>query len=124
MSEPTRHRPDDEIRRIRNVWLGPRGMTLPFQASYVAWLIWASVLAVILLFKYVTPLHIGFPIWDALIACYAAVLLGRIVSVDKPLRMLPRVLRQHLTAPRPKARTRTYAPARRVRIRENPHAHQ
>ncbi|MEJ7690401.1 MAG: hypothetical protein WKF76_08255 [Nocardioidaceae bacterium] len=28
--------PDDEIYRVRAVWLGPRGMTLPWVARYLA----------------------------------------------------------------------------------------
>ena len=33
-------RPDDEVYRVDAVWLGPRGLTLPWTARYSAYGIW------------------------------------------------------------------------------------
>jgi len=93
-------RTDDGPRKLRAVWLGPKGATLPFEWTYVQW-------AVTLL---MIPLGIGliagaiavggllitgrvpwFAFWFGLIygapaAVYGAVRLMRGVSFDEPLR--------------------------------------
>lgn len=117
--QPARHRPDDDIRRVRNVWLGPRGITLPFTASYVTWGIWFVTFMALLLLRWVSPIDIGNALWDMVLAGYVAVLVSKALDHDRPLRMLFRVIKQHLTSPRHTPQTRLYSPARRrVRIKE------
>jgi hypothetical protein len=120
----TRIRPDDDIRRHRHVWLGPKGMTLPFQATYTAWGLFFVIFVGELLFEAAMPfLTVSiFPVWEFVIAMVLATLLSGVIDHDKPLRMLPRVYRQHLAAVAGAVRRRrpaatTYKPTLRVRVR-------
>lgn len=114
-----RMRPDDDIRRVRSVWLGPKGMTWPVQATYVAWGLFAVILIFLLVFEWVTPMRVSlFPAWEVAISMVATTVITGALDHDKPLSMLPRVMLQHLASPRRRATPRTYQPTLRVRVRE------
>lgn len=51
-------RPDDEVYRVDAVWLGPRGMTLPWSARYTAYGIWLVLPVGILLVEAVLPMSL------------------------------------------------------------------
>jgi len=93
-------RTDDGPRKLRAVWLGPKGATLPFEWTYVQWsvtllMIPLGVALVALLIAVGGLLTIGhapwFTFWFGLIygapaAIYLAVRLMRGVTFDEPLR--------------------------------------
>jgi hypothetical protein len=93
-------RTDDGPRKLRAVWLGPKGATLPFEWTYVQWsvtllMIPLGIGLVSLLIAGAGLLTIGhapwFTFWFGLIygaplAIYLAVRLMRGVTFDEPLR--------------------------------------
>lgn len=93
-------RTDDGPRKLRAVWLGPRGATLPFEWTYVQWAVtllmipvgMACVSGAIAIGGMLTIGHPPwFTFWFGLIygapaAVYVAVRLMRGVSFDEPLR--------------------------------------
>ena len=93
-------RTDDGPRKLRAVWLGPKGATLPFEWTYVQWsvtllMIPLGVGLVSLLIAVGGLLTIGHPPWftvwfgviyGAPMAIYLAVRLMRGVTFDEPLR--------------------------------------
>ena len=56
-----RLRPDDEVYRVDAVWLGPRGMTLPWSARYSAYGIWLVLFIGILAIEGLLPMHVSIP---------------------------------------------------------------
>jgi hypothetical protein len=61
--------PDDEVYRVNTVWLGPRGLTFPWTARYIAYAVWLLAFMLILLIEAVTPINIGLPpVWEISIA--------------------------------------------------------
>jgi hypothetical protein len=93
-------RTDDGPRKLRAVWLGPKGATLPFEWTYVQWavtllMIPVGIGLVSLLVFGLGRLTVGhapwFTIWFGVIygaplAVYGAVRLMRGVTFDEPLR--------------------------------------
>jgi hypothetical protein len=101
-------RTDDGPRKLRAVWLGPRGATLPFEWTYVQWAVTiamiplgvALVAGVIALLGLLTIGHPPwFSFWFGLIygapaAVYGSMRLMRGVSFDEPLRHKLATLRE------------------------------
>ena len=93
-------RTDDGPRKLRAVWLGPKGATLPFEWTYVQWSVTLLMIPVgIGLIAAVVALaglvSVGHPPWFAFwfgliygapLAVYLAVRLMRNVTFDEPLR--------------------------------------
>lgn len=93
-------RTDDGPRKLRAVWLGPKGATLPFEWSYVQWAVTLALIPVgILIMAGIIALAgaatIGHPPWftgwigtiyGGPAGIYAAVRLMRGVDFDQPLR--------------------------------------
>lgn len=117
----TRHQTDDDIRRWRAVWLGPRGWTWPWAATYLAWGLWLLFLIVIGLFELILQVPLHFPAWEVGLSALAATWVSTMVDHDRPVRMLPRTVLQHLRSPRPTTtRTQRHKPmAGRVRIKDH-----
>ncbi len=103
-------RTDDGPRKLRAVWLGPKGAALPFEWTYVQWSVTllmiplgvalvASLLAVL---GWATVGHAPwFSFWFGLIygaplAVYLAIRLMRGVTFDEPLRYKTTTLREEL----------------------------
>lgn len=53
--------PDDAIFRINAVFLGPKEMSFPWAARYVAYGVWAALFSLLILFEAVTPMSVGRP---------------------------------------------------------------
>lgn len=103
-------RTDDGPRKLRAVWLGPKGATLPFEWSYVQWSVTLLMIpvgiivvaALVALAGWVTVGHVPwFTFWFGLIygapaAIYLAIRLMRGVSFDEPLRYKVMTFREEL----------------------------
>lgn len=97
-----RLRTDDGPRKLRAVWLGPAGHTLPFQWTYVQWAVTliavpvagtlGTALVWLLTNDPVWALGIG-GLWFAAAGMWLAVRLMRNVTFDEPLRYHRRLVR-------------------------------
>jgi hypothetical protein len=103
-------RTDDGPRKLRAVWLGPKGATLPFEWTYVQWavtllMIPAGVGLVALVVALAGLATVGHPPWftfwfgliyGAPLAIYLAVRLMRGVTFDEPLRYKTATFREEV----------------------------
>lgn len=103
-------RTDDGPRKLRAVWLGPKGATLPFEWTYVQWsvtllMIPLGIGVVAGLIALVGLATVGHPPWftvwfgviyGAPLAVYLAVRLMRGVTFDEPLRYKVATFREEL----------------------------
>jgi hypothetical protein len=97
-----RLRTDDGPRKLRAVWLGPAGSTLPFQWTYVQWLVTlvaipigaalGGLLVWLLGVGLVWTFSIGV-LWGAAAGVWVAVKVMRYVTYDEPLRYQRRLVR-------------------------------
>jgi hypothetical protein len=96
-----RLRPDDDVYRINAVWLGPRGLTLPWVARYSAYAVWLVIFLLILAVEGVTPLTVGVPpVWEFAISVLATYAVMGFVDHERPVRALLELGRNEVTAPR------------------------
>jgi hypothetical protein len=113
-------RPDDEVYRVDAVWLGPRGLTLPWSARYTAYGIWLVLFVGILLAEAVLPMRVTVPpVWEAVLSILATYALTGVIDHDRPLSSVFQLVRSELRAPRAagKRRARRVRPGS-VRVRE------
>jgi hypothetical protein len=117
-----RLRPDDEVYRVDAVWLGPRGLTLPWSARYSAYGIWLVLFVGVLLVEAVLPIPVSVPpVWELVLTILATYALTGAIDHDRPLVSVWHLVRAEVLAPRPAKPVR---PARvtvssvRVRKRE------
>jgi hypothetical protein len=97
-----RLRTDDGPRKLRAVWLGPAGSTLPFQWTYVQWLVTLVAIPIgaalcglpiwLLGAGLVWTLSIGV-VWGGAAGVWLALRLMRHVTYDEPLRYQWRLVR-------------------------------
>src|SRR5918995_6777678 len=97
-----RLRTDDGPRKLRAVWLGPAGSTLPFQWTYVQWLVTLVAIPVGAIIGgalvgltgagWVWTLGIGV-LWGGAAGVWVAVKLMVHVTYDEPLRYQRRLVR-------------------------------
>ena len=97
-----RLRTDDGPRKLRAVWLGPAGSTLPFQWTYVQWVVTlvaipigatvGGLLVWLLGIGLVWTLSIGV-LWGAAAGVWVAVKVMSHVTYDEPLRYQRRLVR-------------------------------
>jgi hypothetical protein len=122
-----RLRPDDEVYRVDAVWLGPKGLTLPWSARYSAYGIWLVLFVGVLLVEAVLPMRVSVPpVWELVLTILATYALTGVIDHDRPLVSVWHLVRAEATTPRPSRPvrpTRTSASAVRVRrFREDPQA--
>ncbi len=97
-----RLRPDDEVYRVDAVWLGPRGLTLPWSARYSAYGIWLMLFVAVLLVEAVLPMRVSVPpVWELVLTILATYALTGVIDHDRPLLSVWQLLRAEATAPRP-----------------------
>ena len=116
-------RPDDDVYRVDAVWLGPRGLTLPWSARYSAYGIWVVLFVGVLLVEAALPMRVNIPpVWELVLTILATYALTGVIDHDRPLVSVLQLLHAEAKAPRP----RKPRPARRhttstVRVRSTPH---
>jgi hypothetical protein len=112
--------PDDEVYRVDAVWLGPRGLTLPWSARYTAYGIWLMLFVGILLIEAALPMSVTVPpVWETVISILATYALTGVIDHDRPLLSVFQLVRSEVGTPRPTtdSRPRRVSPES-VRVRE------
>jgi hypothetical protein len=114
-----RVRPDDDVYRVNAVWLGPKGLTFPWTARYLAYGSWLLIFCVIIAVEAITPLSVGVPpLWEITISILATYALMGLVDHDRPVKSVAEMLFAEVSAPRPET-SRTRARVRpRYKVRE------
>lgn len=86
--------PDDDLYRVRLVWLGPQGMSFPWTARYQTYGVWILSFVAILAFEGVMPfLSVTLPpTWEFAIATLGTAILMKLTDYDRPLRSIPQVM--------------------------------
>jgi hypothetical protein len=96
-----RLKPDDDVYRINAVWLGPRGLTLPWVARYSAYAIWLVFFLTILLVEGLTPLKVGIPpVWEFALSVLGTYAVMGFVDHERPVRSLAELAVVEVTSPR------------------------
>jgi len=96
-----RLQPDDDVYRINAVWLGPRGLTLPWVARYSAYAIWLVLFLAILAVEGISPLKVSVPpVWEFAISVLATYAIMGFVTHERPVRSLIELGVTEVTAPR------------------------
>ena len=68
------------------VWLGPRGLTLPWSARYSAYGIWLVLFVGVLLVEAVLPMRVSVPpVWELVLTILATYALTGVIDHDRPL---------------------------------------
>jgi hypothetical protein len=95
-------RPDDDVYRVDAVWLGPRGLTLPWTARYSAYGIWLMLFVSVLLVEAILPMRVSVPpVWEFVLTILATYAVTGVIDHDRPVVSVWHLLRAELTAPRP-----------------------
>jgi hypothetical protein len=109
--------PDDEVYRVNTVWLGPRGLTFPWTARYLAYGTWLATFLLVLLVEAITPLSVGLPpVWEICITTLFTYAVMGLVDHERPIRGVWRTFVADLTAPREQNRTLTRRTDMTVRV--------
>lgn len=95
-------KPDDDVYRINAVWLGPRGLTLPWVARYTAYALWLVLFLLVLLVKALVPgLHVGVPpMWEFALSVLATYAVMGFVDHERPVRALIEMVATEVSGPR------------------------
>ena len=97
-----RLRPDDEVYRVDAVWLGPRGLTLPWSARYSAYGIWLVLFVAVLLVEAALPMRVSTPpVWELVLTILATYALTGVIDHDRPLLSVWQLVRAEVRTPRP-----------------------
>ena len=115
-------RPDDEVYRVDAVWLGPRGLTLPWSARYSAYGIWLVLFVGVLLVEAILPMPVSVPpVWELVLTILATYALTGLIDHDRPLITVWQLVVAEVTAPREaKADRPRRLSAASVRVRNTP----
>jgi hypothetical protein len=104
-------RTDDAPRRLRAVWLGPKGLRWPMDWTYIQWCVFAVLLVVFpaLVFALLLLLSPAIAAWMAilggpLLAYEVTKRMPTWIDYDRPLRYWVRTLRQEYAASTPMTR--------------------
>ena len=109
--------PDDEVYRVNTVWLGPRGLTFPWTARYIAYAVWLMIFMLILGVEAVTPLNVGLPpVWEICIATLLTYAVMGFVDHERPVSAVWQTFVADLSAPRRAPSEVVVTSTRKVRI--------
>lgn len=96
-----RLRPDDDVYRVDAVWLGPRGLTLPWSARYSAYGIWLVLFIGVLVLEAVLPIRVSMPpVWEFVLSVLATYALTGVIDHERPLSTVWQLLRGEMRAPK------------------------
>jgi len=114
-----RLRPDDDVYRVDAVWLGPRGMTLPWSARYSAYGIWLVLFVGVLMLEAVLPVPVSMPpVWEFVLSVLATYAVTGVIDHERPLSSVWQLLRVEVSAPRASRQDRPIRMSlHRVRVR-------
>ena len=114
-----RLRPDDDVYRVDAVWLGPRGMTLPWSARYSAYGIWLVLFVGVLVLEAVLPVPVSMPpVWEFVLSVLATYAVTGVIDHERPLSSVWQLLRVEVSAPRAPRQARPIrVRLHRVRVR-------
>lgn len=94
-------RPDDDVYRVDAVWLGPKGMTLPWSARYSAYGIWIFTFLGILTVEAILPMDISIPpVWELVISILATYALTGVIDHDRPVGSVLQLVVSEVRSPR------------------------
>ena len=83
------------------VWLGPRGLTLPWSARYSAYGIWLVLFVSVLLVEAILPMPVSVPpLWEMVLTILATYAVTGVIDHDRPVISVWQLLRAEVTAPR------------------------
>jgi hypothetical protein len=112
--------PDDEVYRVNTVWLGPRGLTFPWTARYLAYAVWLVTFLIILLVEAATPLEAGLPpVWEFCIATLFTYAVMGLVDHERPVSSVWQTFVADVSAPRPSAPRVVVTSTRKIRIKRS-----
>lgn len=110
--------PDDEVYRVNTVWLGPRGLTFPWTARYLAYAVWLVAFLLILLVEAVTPIDVGLPpVWEISIATLFTYAVMGLVDHERPVASVWQTFIADICAPRSPSSPIMVTSTRKVHIR-------
>jgi hypothetical protein len=110
--------PDDEVYRVNTVWLGPRGLTFPWTARYLAYAVWLVTFLIVLGVEALTPLSVGLPpVWEICMTTLFTYAVMGFVDHERPVSAVWQTFVADLSAPRPTSSEVTVTSARKVRTR-------
>jgi len=114
--------PDDDVYRVNAVWLGPRGLTFPWTARYLAYATWlVTFLAILLVEAVVPPLQVSVPpVWEFSITTLFTYAVMGFVDHERPVRAVWQTFLVDLGAPRPAARNRPTRMLAKIRVHARP----
>ncbi|MEJ2578330.1 MAG: hypothetical protein P8Z68_04455 [Kineosporiaceae bacterium] len=114
--------PDDDVYRVNAVWLGPRGLTFPWTARYLAYATWLlTFLLVLLVEAVIPPLHVGVPpIWAIVLTVLFTYGVMGFVDHERPVRSVWQTFTTDLSAPRDPSPSRPARTHPKVVVRESP----
>ena len=114
-----RLRPDDDVYRVDAVWLGPRGLTLPWSARYSAYGIWLVLFVGVLVLEAVLPVPVSMPpVWEFVLSVLATYAVTGVIDHERPLSSVWQLLHVELRAPRAPRKARPIRMSlQRVRVR-------
>lgn len=97
---------DSELYAVNNVWLGPKGTTLPFRARYSAYGVGLVIFLIILSVEHRLGMHFSFLSMTVAVmgTLIATRYLMQLVSFERPLKAILAGFWQDLTAPRQETR--------------------
>ena len=114
--------PDDDLYRVNAVWLGPRGLTFPWTARYLAYATWlVTFLAIVLAEVAIPALHPGVPpVWEITITTLFTYGVMSFVDHERPVRAVWQTFASELAAPRVSGKERPIRIPAKVRVRARP----
>jgi len=115
--------PDDEVYRVNTVWLGPRGLTFPWTARYLAYAVWLVTFGVVIGFEVAVPgLSPGVPpTWEVVITTLFTYAVMGLVDHERPVASVWQTFSADVSAPRRATSRTTVTSTRKVRIRQSRH---
>lgn len=94
---------DDDAARVDQIFLGPRGWSLPWQARYIAYGIGGGIFMLLRIIEQRAGISFGIwsIAWTLLITVMATREIGKKIGYDTPARSIGQILWREISAARP-----------------------